>query len=238
MKEANRVKLKAILFITSFVPVIVFKVVARVGDATLSQAKVATVVGLILAGTQFILSKKVIKHTTYLEKTFLGFLGFGTAWVYLTPVHVSSLFVDHSTTLLYFALFLTTFIPQLFGYDPFTYAIAKQMTPENVWNTPLFRTINLHLTYFWSGIFLINFLSSWLGHGKSLFSILIPLIIILGIGLPVVRIYPKSVVSQRYLNNFSWLGKSFSVCLGSISESSCNNGVFSKRVTLKICNMV
>ncbi|MGA2516444.1 MAG: hypothetical protein ABSG44_07815, partial [Thermodesulfobacteriota bacterium] len=43
----------------------------------------------------------------------------------------------------------------------------------------------------------------------------------------------KSVVSQRYLNNFSWLGKSFSVCLGSICESSCNNGVFSKRVTLK-----
>ena len=198
MKEANLMKLKAILFITSFVPVIVFKVVARVGDATLSQAKVATVVGLILAATQFILSKRVIKHTTYLEKTFLGFLGFGTAWVYLTPVHVSSLFVDHSTTLLYFALFLTTFIPQLFGYDPFTYAIAKQMAPERVWNTPQFRIINLHLTYFWSGIFLINFLSSWLGHGKPLFSILIPLIIILGIGLPVVKIYPKYYLKRQF----------------------------------------
>src|SRR5512136_1389159 len=116
-------KLKTILFITSFVPVIVFKVIARVGDATLAQAKVATVVGLILAGTQFILSKRVIKHATYLEKTFLGFLGFGTAWVYLMPVPISSFFVDHSTTLLYFALFLTTFLPQLFGYDPFTYAI-------------------------------------------------------------------------------------------------------------------
>ncbi len=191
-------KLKTILFITSFIPVIVFKVVARVGDATLSQAKVATVVGLVLAGIQFFLSKRFIKHTTYLEKTFLGFLGFGTVWVYLTPVRVSSLFVDHSTTLLYFALFLTTFIPQLFGYDPFTYAIAKQMTSERVWNTPHFRTINLHLTYFWSIIFFVNSLSSWLGHGRPLFSILIPLIIILGIGLPVVRIYPKYYLKREF----------------------------------------
>jgi len=193
-----KLKLKTILFITSFAPVIVFKVIARVGDATLSQAKVATVVGLILAGTQFFLSKKVVKHTTYLEKTFLGFLGFGTVWVYLTPVPVSSLFVDHSTALLYFSLFLATFLPQLFGYDPFTYAIAKQMTPERVWNTPHFRRINLHLTYFWSVIFFVNFLSSWLGHGKPLFSILIPLIIILGIGLPVVKIYPKYYLKRQF----------------------------------------
>ena len=172
--------------------------IARVGDATLAQAKVATVVGLILAGIQFALSKRFIKHTSYLEKTFLGFLGIGTAWVYLTPPGLSSLFVDHSTALLYFALFLTTLIPQLFGHDPFTYTIAKQMAPERVWNTPQFRAINLHLTYFWSGIFLINFLSSWLGHGKPLFSILIPLIIILGVGLPVVRIYPNYYLKRQF----------------------------------------
>ena len=153
-------KLNKVLFITSFIPVIVFKVVARVGDATLTQAKVAMVIGLILAGIQFILSKRLIKYTTYLEKAFLGFLGFGTAWIYLTPAHISSLFADHSTALLYFVLFWTTLIPQLFGYDPFTYAIAKQMALERVWNTPQFRTINLHLTYFWSVIFFVNFLSS------------------------------------------------------------------------------
>ncbi len=191
-------KLNKVLFITSFIPVIVFKVVARVGDATLIQAKMAMVIGVILAGIQFILSRQLIKHTTYLEKAFLGFLGVGTAWIYLTPTDVSSLFVDHSTTLLYFVLFLTTLIPQAFGYDPFTYAIAKQMAPERVWNTTQFRTINLHLTYFWSVIFFADFLSSWLGHGKPLFSILIPLIIILGIGLPVVRIYPKYYLKRQF----------------------------------------
>jgi multimeric flavodoxin WrbA/putative sterol carrier protein len=193
-----KLKLKTILFITSFIPVIVFKVIARVGDATLAQAKFATLVGLILAVVQFILSKKLINHTTYLEKAFLGFLGAGAAWVYLAPSHVSSIFVQNSTALLYFVLFLTTLIPQLFGYDPFTYAIAKQMTPETVWNTPHFRRINLHLTYFWSVIFFVNFLSTWLGHGKPLFSILIPFIIILGVGLPVVRIYPKYYLKRQF----------------------------------------
>jgi multimeric flavodoxin WrbA/putative sterol carrier protein len=191
-------KLKTMLFITSFIPVIVFKVVARVGEATLTQAKVATAVGLILAGIQFILSKKFLKHTTYLEKAFLGFLGVGTAWVFLTPAQASSLFVDHSTALLYFLLFLTTLIPQLFGYDPFTYAIAKQMTPERVWNTSQFRMINLHLTYFWSCIFFIAFLSCWMGGGKPLFSIILPLIIILGIGLPVVRLYPNYYLRRQF----------------------------------------
>ncbi len=191
-------KLKTILFVTSFVPVIVFTLVARTGGATLAQAKVATVAGFILAGTQLILSRKVVKHTSYLDRAFLGFLGFGMLWVYGAPAGFSLLFVDYSTTLLYFLLFLTTFVPQLFGYDPFTYVFAKQMAPEKIWNTPLFRRINLHLTYFWSLIFFVNSLLSWLGHGKPFFSTLVPFIIILGIGLPAVKIYPKYYLKKQF----------------------------------------
>lgn len=191
-------KAKIALLITSFLPVIAFKVIARVGDATLAQAKLATIAGLILAVVQFIFSKKLTNQPTYLERAFLGFLGVAAAWVYLAPPEASSIFVENSTTLLYFVLFLTTLIPQLFGYDPFIFAIAKRMTPERVWNTPHFRKINLHLTYFWSVIFLVNFFSSGLGHGRPLFSILIPLIIILGIGLPVVKIYPKYYLNRQF----------------------------------------
>lgn len=190
--------LSTILFITSFIPVIVFKVVARVGEATLAQAKLATVVGLTLAVIQIVVSKRFVKHTNYLEWAFFVFLAVGTAWVYLTPAGISSFFVDNSTTLLYFVLFVTTLIPQLLGYDPFTFAIAKRMAPERVWNTPQFRTINLHLTYFWSGIFLICMLSSWLGHGKPLFSIVVPLIFVLGVGLPVVKLYPNYYLKRQF----------------------------------------
>jgi multimeric flavodoxin WrbA/putative sterol carrier protein len=168
------------------------------GDATLVQAKAATAVGLILAGIQYVLSKKVLKHNTYLEKAFLGFLAVGTGWVYLTPPQFSSLFVDHSTALLYLVLFFTTFLPQLFGYDPFTYAISKQWYPPTVWNTPQFKTINLHITYFWSGIFFLAFLSSWLGHGKPLFSIVLPLALILLIALPFVKMYPNYYLKKQF----------------------------------------
>ena len=193
-----KLKRTTILFITSFIPVIVFKVVARMGEATVAQAKAATAVGLILAGIQYLLSKRVLKHNTYLEKAFLGFLAVGTGWVYLTPRQFSSLFVDHSTALLYLVLFFTTFLPQLFGYDPFTYAIAKQWYPPTVWNTPQFKTINFHITYFWSGIFFLAFLSSWLGHGKPLFSIVLPLILILLIALPFVKMYPNYYLKKQF----------------------------------------
>ncbi len=191
-------KLSTVLFITSFIPVIVFKVVARVGEATLDQAKLATAVGLTLAVIQIIFSKLVVKHTNYLERAFLGFLVMGTAWVYLTPGDISSFFVDNSTALLYFVLFLTTLVPQLLGYEPFTFTIAKQMASERVWKTPQFRAICLHLTYFWSGIFLACLLSSLLGHGQPLFAIILPLVVVLGIGIPVVRLYPNYYLKRQF----------------------------------------
>ena len=191
-------KASLILFITSFFPVAVFKVVARIGEASLTQAKLAVTIGLLLAGTQLILSTKWLGHSTYLEKAFLSFLAAGTVWVFFTPPSVSSLFVENSTTLLYLTLFFVTLVPQLFGYDPFTYAIAKQWTPEAVWKTPQFRTINLHITYFWSVIFLIAFLSCWLGKGKPFYSIVLPLILVLGTGLPFSKIYPGYYLKKEF----------------------------------------
>ncbi len=187
-----------ILMITSFFPVAVFKVLARIGKASLAQAKLAVTIGLLLAGTQVILSTKWLGHSTYLEKAFLGFLAVGTAWVFFAPPSISSLFVEHSTTLLYLTLFSITLLPQLFGYDPFTYAIAKQWTPEAVWKTPQFRIINLHITYFWSVLFFLASLSCWLGHGKPLYSILLPLALVLCLGLPFSKIYPGYYLKKEF----------------------------------------
>ena len=191
-------KASSILFITSFFPVAVFKVVARIGEASLAQAKLAVTIGLLLAGTQVILSARWLGQSTYLEKAFLGFLTAGTVWVFFTPFSLSSLFVENSTTLLYLTLFSITLLPQLFGYDPFTYAIAKQWTPEAVWKTPQFRTINLHITYFWSAIFFLASLSCWLGNGKPTYSILLPLVLALGVGLPFSKIYPGYYLKKEF----------------------------------------
>jgi putative sterol carrier protein len=188
---------KTILFITSFLPVAVFKIIARTGTANLAQAKVATVVGLVLAIIQLLLSRKINKRTTYLECVFLAFLAAGTFWVYLLPVAVADLFVKNSTTILYLVLFLTALLPQQFGFDPFTYAIAKQWTPEAVWKMPQFKTINLHITYAFCGIMGLACLSSFIGEGKPIFSILIPFAMIIGIGIPFSRKYPAYYIKKQ-----------------------------------------
>jgi hypothetical protein len=130
----------------------------------------------------------------------LGFLAAGVVWVFFAPPALSSLFVEHSTTLLYLTLFGITLLPQVFGYDPFTYTIAKQWTPEAVWKTPQFRTINLHITYFWSGVFFLAALSCWFGHGRPFYAILLPLIMVLGAGLPFSKIYPGYYLKKEFFS--------------------------------------
>jgi putative sterol carrier protein len=191
-------KLDKVLFVTSFVPVAAFKTIARIGDATWGQAKIAVVIGFILAAVQYVSARKILKYNTYLEKAFLAFLLAGTLWVYALPANLAHIFVDNSVALLYLTLFFMTFLPQLFGYDPFSYAIAKQWYPESVWGTPDFRLINLRITYVWSGVFFAAFLSSYLGHGKPVYSILIPFALCIGIGVVFSKKYPDYYLKRKY----------------------------------------
>ena len=191
-------KLEKVLFITSFVPVAAFKSIARLGEATWGQAKIAVVTGLVLAVVQYVSAGKILKYNTYLEKAFLGFLLAGTIWVYGLPEDLALFFVNHSVALLYFTLFLMSFFPQLIGYEPFTYAIAKQWYPESVWGTPDFRLINYRITYVWSAVFFASFLSSYLGHGKPPYSILIPFALCIGIGVVFSQKYPDYYLRRKY----------------------------------------
>lgn len=191
-------KLEKVLFVTSFFPVASFKIIARVGDATWGQAKVAVVTGFILAAVQYVGARKILKYNTYLEKAFLMFLLAGTVWVYALPAKPAHIFVDNSVALLYFTLFLMTLLPQLMGYEPFTYAVAKQWYPESVWGTPDFRLINFRITHVWSVIFFAAFLSSYLGHGKPMYSIIIPFALCIGIGAVFSKKYPDYYLKQKY----------------------------------------
>ena len=191
-------KTEKILFVTSFLPVATFKIIARVGDATWGQAKVAVVVGFILALVQYASARRILKYNTYLEVAFLGFLLVGTIWVYALPENLARFFVDNSVALLYFTLFLMTFSPQIFGYDPFTYAVARQWYPESVWGIPDFRFINYRITYTWSGVFLACFFSSYVGRGKPLYSIIIPFALCIGIGVVFSKKYPDYYLKKKY----------------------------------------
>ena len=191
-------KAEKLLFVTSFLPVAAFKIIARVGDATWAQAKAAVVVGFILALIQYVSARKILRYNTYLEVAFLVFLLAGMIWVNALPENLSHFFVDNSVSLLYFTLFLMTFLPQVFGYAPFTYAVAKQWYPESVWGMPDFRLINFRITFVWSGVFFACFLSSFIGRGKPLYSIIIPFALCLGIGLGFSKKYPDYYLKKKY----------------------------------------
>lgn len=156
------------------------------------------VTGFVLAVIQYISAHKILRYNTYLEKAFLGFLLVGTIWVYLLPANLAPFFVQHSVALLYFTLFIMALLPQLLGYDPFTYAVARQWYPESVWGTADFRLINLRITYTWSAIFFACFLSSYLGRGKPLYSIIIPFALCIGIGVVFSKRYPDYYLKKKY----------------------------------------
>lgn len=187
-----------VLFVTSFLPVAIFKIIARVGDATWGQAKTAVLVGFLLAVIQYTAARRILKFNTYMEKAFLGFLLVGTVWVYALPEGPAHIFVDHSVALLYFTLFLMTFLPQVFGYDPFTFAIARQWYPRAVWETMDFRILNYRITYVWSGIFLTSALSSFWGQGRPFYSIVIPFSLCIGVGVIFSKTYPDYYLKRKY----------------------------------------
>ena len=191
-------RLEKVLFVTSFFPVAAFKIIARVGRASWGQAKVAVLIGLFLAVIQYGAARKILRYNTYLEKAFLGFLLAGTIWVYFLPADPAHVFVDNSVALLYLTLFLMSFLPQQFGFDPFTYAIARKWYPESVWGSPDFRLLNYRITHVWSAIFLASFLSSWLGRGKPFYSIVIPFALCIGIGVVFSQKYPGYYLKRKY----------------------------------------
>lgn len=193
-----KIKLHQALMATSFLPVVSFKIISIGNASSLQRAKTAALVASVLALLQLAASRILLKRTTYLERAFVGFLFFCTVWVYAASPGAAMVFVGQFTALLYFVLFLTTLVPQIFGYDPFTYAIAKQWYPETVWNAPQFRTINLHITYAWSLVFLLSSLSSFLGAGTPLYAMVVPLLLVLGVGLPFSRKYPGWYLKRAF----------------------------------------
>jgi len=193
--------MEKVLFVTSFLPVATFKTIARVGQATWDQAKAAVLIGFFLALIQYVAARKILKVNTYLEKAFLGFLLVGTIWVYFLPPGLAHLFVDHSVAILYWTLFMMTFMPQLFGFDPFTYAMAKLWYPPSVWEMDDFRLLNIRITYVWSGVFFACFLSSAWGQGKPLYAIIIPFVLCIGIGLVFSKKYPDYYLKRKYRIN-------------------------------------
>ncbi len=70
------------------------------------------------------------------------------------PGGAGQIFAQYPVAVLYVVLCLVAVGPPLAGHEIFTMYFARQTTPEAVWDTDVFKTINYHLTALWAIPFL------------------------------------------------------------------------------------
>jgi len=133
-----------------------------------------------------------------IHRGMVAFLVLTALAFWVLPVSVGSLLAAVPAAALYAVLFLVAAVPPLFGREVFTMYFARKTTPEAVWETDVFKTINYHLTALWALLFFCSLVSGLLPGILGLdgpvygitFDVLLPTALMLGIGLPVTRWYP------------------------------------------------
>ena len=138
------------------------------------------------------LASPVDKATAaYLLLCLIGF------WIW--PDVLGRVLAAYPIPLLYAVFILGTALPPLFGGDLFTMFWAKRGNPPAVWETDIFKSINLHMTWVWAGLFLLSGLVSLVpalvpGLDSTLWRLVIglggPGLILLGMGVPFNTWYP------------------------------------------------
>ena len=133
------------------------------------------------------------------EKGFLIYMAFGVITYSVLPGILGPLMACFPTGLLYVSLFLTAAVPALAGGSYFTEYFAKKTTPEAVWETDVFKTINRTMTWVWAALFALSafvtaipFLFGIEGSLMTgiIFQIALPMVLLAGIGIPFNRKYP------------------------------------------------
>jgi hypothetical protein len=132
------------------------------------------------------------------HKAVAGFLVLAGLAVWLQPDGAGLVVVQHPTSSLYAVLLAMAAGPALLKREVFTIYFARKITPEAIWQTDAFFTVNRNMTWFWAAIFAVSMLSGLipqlfdLRHGipKVSFEVVIPIAIMLGIGVPINKHYP------------------------------------------------
>ena len=127
------------------------------------------------------------------------FLFLAGAAYWLAPQTAAEVIGRYPGPLLYLVFLAVVGLPPLFGGEPFTVFYAKQDTPEEYWETDLFKTINLRMTVAWAGLFFLAGLSGLipdlapglnLAGWSHLFDFAIPLFLMAGVGYWFNKWYP------------------------------------------------
>ena len=168
---------------------------------------VMRICSLIIAGgvaaALFLLGRRL--QASPIHKGMFIFLALAVLAVWTWPGGAGQFFAQYPVAVLYAVLLLVAVGPPLAGREVFTMYFARQTTPEAVWDTDVFKTINYHLTALWAILFLCGMISAMIpgifdlrgALCETIFEGLLPTAAMLGIGVPANKHYP--VYYQRKL---------------------------------------
>lgn len=187
--------MKRLFSIIIFAAGIGLLVMLRLTD--LPELRLAATLLLALAALSFVVLLRQ-NEASPIHAGFLIFLSMATLVLWLWPSALDEWLGRFPSTTLYAVLFLIAVAPPILGRPGFTTYFAKKQQPEAVWDTDVFRVINVHLTWFWAALFILAGLLGLVPtltplHGplwEPLFDGLFPMVLMVGVGLPVTKFYP------------------------------------------------
>ena len=186
--------------LVGMLPVIIVSAYFTVGNMTgfrFPVMKGLTLLGFALLAVVLYLRKSGLSA---IDRGFLIFLAFNTVVFWFLPPLPRKIIAESNVGILYLVLFAVTALPALFGKRYFTDYFAKKMTPAAVWETEIFRTVNRRMTWVWAALFAVSalvailparFLPAGGPLGNILFSMVIPTLLMVGIGIPFNKRYPR-----------------------------------------------
>jgi hypothetical protein len=188
--------------ITGAQPFIILSIYFTLGNMTgfrLHAMQVLAVAGLVLMAITLYPRKRMCGLSA-IDRGFLVFMALSAAAFLLFPRGPAEVVAEFNIGFFYLVLFAVATLPALIAKRYFTDYFAKKTTPEAVWETDIFRTINRHLTWTWAAIFALSafatIISGFLFPAGGpltglLFQVVLPALFMVGIGIPMNRMYPR-----------------------------------------------
>lgn len=177
--------LAVFFFFKSFLSIIIFWVLILVADVESDTAVLAALGYTIFYSLVAIGMDRIVR----VDFGLLLFFCIGYILCIFLPEYSVVYLIERFSTFLYLSLFLTVYIPFVFGKEPFTVVNAKRVAPPEVWETKEFKEITSIMALVWCALFLIAFLVTLKQGFVTQF--IIPILTIFLVGIPFNRYFKK-----------------------------------------------
>jgi NAD(P)H-dependent FMN reductase len=197
--------------ITGALPFIILSIYFTLGNMTgfrLPAMRIPAVSALVLMTVALYLRKRV-SGLSAIERGFLIFMALSAAAFLFFPRGPAEVIAEFNIGFFYLVLFAVAALPALISKRYFTEYFARKTTPAVVWDTDIFKTINRHLTWAWAAIFVLSAFATIIpallfpaGDPLTglLFQVVLPTLVMVGIGIPINRMYPRYYQRKKGLD--------------------------------------